>query len=202
MGKKDELLDHDYDGIQEYDNDLPHWWVALFWGGIVFGFIYVGLYHFGGWQFASQKLSAEMKKIEDMKASTVAEAPPAATGEEVLLQLASRKESLEAGKEIFIAKCAACHLAEGQGLVGPNLTDDYWIHGGKITDIRNVVEVGVLDKGMIAWGPLLKAEEINQVTAYVWSLNGTNPPNPKEPQGELYKREGSVEAAESANESA
>jgi cytochrome c oxidase cbb3-type subunit 3 len=198
MAKKDELLDHNYDGIQEYDNDLPRWWLGLFWFGILFGIGYTALYHFGSWQFTSEKIDAEMAKIDAMKQEAVAAVPAAATGEDALLKLVSDDAALAKGKELFIAKCAACHLEQGQGLVGPNLTDDYWIHGGKISDIRHIIEVGVVDKGMIAWGPLMSADEVNQVTAFVWTLHGTNPPNPKAPQGELMPREGSPtgEAAE------
>ena len=82
----------------------------------------------------------------------------------------------------------ACHAQQGQGLVGPNLTDDYWIHGGLISDLRTVILNGVPEKGMLSWRGILKDEEINAVTAYVWTLHGTNPPNPKKPEGELVKR--------------
>lgn len=202
MKEKDELLDHNYDGIQEYDNDLPRWWVALFWGGIIFGVFYVGYFHFAGGKFTTELIAAEMKKIDEQKAVAQEAAPKEESSRESLLVLASDQQALSAGQEVFIAKCAACHLEKGQGLVGPNLTDDYWIHGGDITDIKTVIVNGVLDKGMIAWGPLLKPEEVNQVTAYVWSINGTNPPNPKAPQGDLVSRSSLTGVAPSTEEAA
>jgi cytochrome c oxidase cbb3-type subunit 3 len=191
MKQKDELLDHDYDGIQEYDNDLPRWWLALFVGGILFGIVYVGLFHVGNWKFASEQLETEMAALQEQMQAAAPTTDENSLSRDALLQLVSNSEALVNGKEIFIAKCASCHLAQGQGLVGPNLTDDYWIHGGDITDIRHIIEVGVLDKGMIAWGPMLKAEEISNVSAYVWSLHGTLTADfagAKAPQGEYVDR--------------
>jgi cytochrome c oxidase cbb3-type subunit 3 len=189
MSKKDELLDHNYDGIQEYDNDLPRWWLALFVFGIIFGFIYVGLYHLGPMDFTSEKIDMAMQEIDAKQAAVEAAKPDPADSRSELMKLVSNPEALAAGKEQYIAKCAACHLNGGQGLVGPNLTDDYWIHGGDITDIRRIIVEGVAEKGMIAWGPLMSDEEMSQVAAYVWTLHGTNPENPKAPQGELVPRE-------------
>ena len=89
---------------------------------------------------------------------------------------------------IYTTRCFACHADKGAGLVGPNLTDDYWLHGGKISDVRNVIINGVLEKGMLAWKDQLKADEINQITAFVWSLHGKNPPGAKAAQGEFVER--------------
>ena len=188
MAEKDELLESNYDGIQEYDNDLPQWWLALFWGGIVFGFIYVGLFHFGGWQFTSQRLEVEMAELRETQEAMKPKVDENSL-KDTLLALVSNEEQVAAGKALFVKNCAACHMAEGQGLVGPNLTDDYWIHGGEIVDIHRVIVEGVTEKGMIPWGPVLTKDEINQLAAFVWTLNGTSPPNPKEPQGDLVKRE-------------
>jgi cytochrome c oxidase cbb3-type subunit 3 len=107
---------------------------------------------------------------------------------EVLLSLAKDPVQVAAGKAIFAKNCAACHAADGGGVIGPNLTDDYWIHGEKIEEIHTTVFNGVLAKGMPTWGKLLKPSEIQQVVAYVWTLHGTTPAKPKDPQGDLKPR--------------
>jgi cytochrome c oxidase cbb3-type subunit 3 len=187
--EEDKLLDHNYDGIKEFDNDLPRWWVALFWGGIIFGFFYVGLFHTGIFRFDSQKLDERMARIEQVRAEIQEQVRQQGAGSpDVILALAQDPQALERGKVHYAAKCAACHLEGGQGLVGPNLTDDYWIHGGSVLDVKRVIVEGVLEKGMVAWGNLMTDDEINDVTAFVWSLHGTNPANPKAPDGEFVAR--------------
>jgi cytochrome c oxidase cbb3-type subunit 3 len=98
--------------------------------------------------------------------------------------LLTDEASLALGKELWDKHCVVCHLAEGQGLVGPNLTDDYWIHGCDFEDIVNIIIVGVPEKGMISWKDQLTSAQIQQVSSYIVTLYGTNPPNPKDPQGE------------------
>ena len=187
---EDKLLDHNYDGIQEYDNDLPRWWLALFWGGIVFGICYVALFHAGPLRFDSEKLGERMAAIEELREEVKAKAEQQGQGDaSVLLAMAQDSSALERGKKHFSEKCAACHMEDGRGLVGPNLTDDYWIHGGSISDIRRVVVEGVLEKGMVAWRGLMTEDEISEVSAFVWSLHGTNPENAKAPEGELVTRD-------------
>lgn len=180
----DELTQHEYDGIQEYNNSLPLWWVGLFLITIIFAVGYFIYYEFGPGLSQEQLLALELKAEALKEASK----PKVSAGESELLALISNSEALAKGKEVYVAKCLACHLTQGQGLVGPNLTDDYWIHGGKISDIKNVVTNGVLEKGMLAWKTMMSEQEINAVTAYIWTLHGTNPPNPKAPQGELVPR--------------
>lgn len=183
MSKKDldELLNSNYDGIQEYDNDLPRWWQALFFITIAFGVVYVLYYHVGGTLDSQVALDTDMKAI----AAQSQKAPVAAISADTLLSFVKDSSHLAGGKAVFQAKCMPCHGPEGQGVVGPNLTDNYWIHGGAITDIHRTIEVGVPEKGMLAWKGLLTSEEINDVAAYVFSLKGTNPANPKAPQGDL-----------------
>jgi cytochrome c oxidase cbb3-type subunit 3 len=94
---------------------------------------------------------------------------------------------VKAGKDLFQVRCVACHGASGQGLIGPNLTDEYWLHGGKLTDISNTITNGVSDKGMPPWGPVMTADQIHSVVAFIRSIRGTNPSGAKAPQGELYK---------------
>lgn len=188
MKKLDELLDHNYDGIQEYDNDLPRWWVQLFWLTIVWGIGYAIWFHYPSTPTPEERLASGMREIEQLRAAkqSVSAGPES---EAELLKLAADAGILKQGAEIYAAKCLACHAQGGAGLVGPNLTDDYYIHGGKISDIKQIVMEGVLDKGMLAWKTLLTKAEINAVVAYVWSLHGTNPPNPKAPQGEVVARQ-------------
>ncbi len=186
MADRDELLSHNYDGIQEFDNDLPKWWIWLFILCIVWGVWRVGYYHFGPGLLQEESLAVSMAELEEIRAAA-APAEGEGVSEDTLLALASDNEATQAGSAIFTANCMACHL-QGQGLVGPNLTDDYWIHGGTLSDIYEVIENGVLEKGMIAWKERLSAEQMAQVTAYVWTLHGKELPNPKAPQGELVPR--------------
>ena len=187
MADRDELLSHSYDGIEEYDNDLPKWWVWLFWLTIVFGVIRVGYYHFGPGMLQEEELAASMMELEEIRAAATPKNAPAANADSILA-LVNDSSALEEGKSIYAANCAACHMAEGQGLVGPNLTDDYWIHGGTPLEIREVIVEGVPAKGMIPWKDKLTPEQTDKVTAFIWTLRGSNPPNPKEPQGELVER--------------
>ena len=180
---KDELREHNFDGIQEYDNDLPRWWVWLFIITVVVSAVYPFLYDMQGNSFASQTIDKEMAEYNASRSAALPAADAKAGGETDLIALASNAEGLKQGSQIYVAKCLVCHGDKGQGLIGPNLTDDYWIHGGKIADIRNTVLNGVLDKGMLAWKDQLKPDEINAVVAFVWSIRGSNPPNPKAPEG-------------------
>lgn len=183
MADRDELLDHNYDGIQEYDNDLPRWWIWLFVFTIITSIAYAWHMHLGSGLHQEDEIAAIMAEHNSLRTAVEAKSTSGAPDNDTLIQLASNSEALAQGKDIFTAKCAACHAAEGQGLVGPNLTDNYWIHGGKITDIRAIVVNGVLEKGMLAWKGVISDEEINAVVAYIWSIRGTTPANPKQPEG-------------------
>jgi len=260
MGKvTNELIDHDYDGIQEYDNDLPGWWKALFLITIIIAAIYVPHYHLvgdlqeveyqkemgtfieagmGRGPFSSysspyasdgemtpairakmdqvldapfdeqilramgkadaaqlQKLEAAFPEIyasfnsmripspETVPADTKAEA--AQPNSEDLL---TDEASLAAGKKVWDTQCFTCHLNDGGGSIGPNMTDNYWIHGGDLASIINIIKIGVPTKGMIPWETTLTPDQINQVASYIQvKLVGTTPANPKAPQGELHE---------------
>jgi len=180
--KQDELLNSNYDGIQEYDNDLPKWWQILFLITIVYGVIYA-VYQYSGMAGTSEaRLAGEVNAIQ----ATQKSAAPVEVSAETLLSYVKDANHLNAGKLVFQQKCLPCHGPEGQGIVGPNLTDEFWIHGGKIADIRHTVQVGVPDKGMLTWKGILSDDEINNVSAFVYSLRGTHPANPKAPQGDKY----------------
>lgn len=176
------MLDHNYDGIQELDNKLPPWWVYLFYATIVFGVVYMWYYHIQGTgNIQEEEYNQELAKAEaEMKlyASKVDE-------NSVTLLVDAAK--IKNGEVLFQTNCAPCHGKQGQGGVGPNLTDNYWIHGGGIKDVFKTVKYGVPEKGMIPWQAQLSPGQIQEVSSYIIKLKGTNPPNPKAPQGELFK---------------
>jgi cytochrome c oxidase cbb3-type subunit 3 len=177
----DRLLEHQYDGIQEYDNPLPRWWVYIFWATIIF----VPIYYFIPGTVGAGGKREEMYAAE--MAAFKAEHPEPASGpvltNEQVMAFVSNHEMVEHGKEIFGKNCAACHGPQGGGIIGPNLTDDAWIHGGQPVDIMNTVQKGVVAKGMPPWGTMLKPDDVNAVVAYVITLHGTKPANPKAPEG-------------------
>jgi len=186
MNERDQVRAHSFDGIQEYDNDLPNWWVWLFVITVVFACVYPFYYDFGPGEFASESVDREVAAYKE-----AANRAQAVSGEDVeakLKTLITDGTALAAGKDIFMTRCLPCHGDKGQGLIGPNLTDDNWIHGGTLKEIRNTVNNGVIQKGMIAWKDQLSPDQINNVVAYIWNLNGTNPPNAKAPEGEKVVR--------------
>lgn len=176
---KDELLNHDYDGIQELDNDLPPWWLYLFYFTIIFGVVYMLHYHvLGTGDSMVEAYENEMKAAEAQALARAQNQQSAAP----LVQLTDEGD-LAAGKEVYMVNCVPCHGQFGEGGVGPNMTDAYWIHGGEIADLVNTINVGVPEKGMISWAPILSKKQMQQVASYILTLQGTNPPNAKEPQG-------------------
>lgn len=183
--EKDIMLDHDYDGVRELDNSLPPWWLAIFYVTTAFAGVYIYFNHFSGWAVSSGEAYAmEVSRAEDqVKAYLATQANAVDETNVVLLAEAS---ALNNGKTIFAARCAVCHGQLGEGGIGPNFTDEYWLHGGSIQDVFKVVKYGVTEKGMQAWKNELLPLQIQEVSSYILSLQGTNPPNPKEPQGERY----------------
>lgn len=186
--ESDIVLDHNYDGIKELDNTLPPWWLYLFYGTIIFAGIYLVRYHALGSDNQFQEYENEVKfaqtQIEEYKKN----APDLVSADNV--ELLTDPADLSAGKEIFQTNCVACHMADGGGGIGPNLTDDYWILGGSIKDIFHTISEGGRDsKGMVPWKSTLKPTEIAQVSSYIKSLHGTTPANPKDPEGDLWVEE-------------
>lgn len=188
----DRLLAHEYDGIEEYDNPLPGWWVWIFWGTIAFSLGYWVYYEVGPGPSVVAQYEADVRAAT---ARTARLAPGGAVTDEAIVALEKDARVMASAKEIFAARCLACHGPQGQGLIGPNLTDDYWLHGGRPTEILRTIAEGVPDKGMVPWKDQLKPEELSAMAAYVRSLAGTNPPNPKPPQGVNSKGERAPEAA-------
>lgn len=179
-----EIQNHEYDGITEYDNPLPSWWLTTFFGTIIFAFIYFLHYEFGGGQTQEQELKAALTQIEKLKSTQ----PLAAVTEADLETLVKDLKMIEAGAKIYDNNCIPCHGKELQGMIGPNLVDNFWIHGqGTSKDILAMVKKGVLDKGMPAWAAVLTPQDMIAVTAFVLSKKGTQPANAKVPQGELVQ---------------
>ena len=178
------LLDHDYDGIKELDNKIPPWFSVLFYGTILFGIIYMLNFHvFGDGHVGADEYRAEMRQA-DLEHEILVKSG-ALLDENTITRLTD-VGSISEGKEIFNKNCVSCHGQHGEGLVGPNLTDVYWIHGGGIKNIFKTISNGVLQKGMPIWKNQLAPKQIQEVASFVMSLEGTNPPNPKAPQGNKY----------------
>ena len=179
---------HDYDGIHELDNRMPPWLAFLFQGTIVFAVIYLLIYHLTGiGDLPMAELEKETQIVEAKKTAFLEKA--AAKINENSVTLLTDAKTLEEGKAIFTANCAACHAADGGGTVGPNLTDEYWLHGGGIKNVFKTIKYGVPEKGMISWEKQLNPLKMQQVSSYIVSLKGTKPATPKAPQGEVYKEE-------------
>jgi cytochrome c oxidase cbb3-type subunit III len=197
---------HDYDGITELDNKLPRWWVWLFWITIIYGAVYLGYYHVarvGPLQEAAYQREMKAAKaaiaaheiastigsgtntngtpsIYQATAGAAEPAAPAADPADALTDTAT----LEKGKGVYMANCLPCHGDKGQGIVGPNFTDDWYIHGPLFADTLRTIREGVIAKGMVPWKGVLKPADVIAVASYIHSLRGTNPPNPKPPEPE------------------
>lgn len=165
---EDLLMDHEYDGIQEFDNPLPRWWVWIFWGSFAWAAVYFVVYH------VTMSAPGVLASYDAEVKAAGASAPKAlAQTEDSLGKAMSDAAVVAAGKSVYTNRCVACHADKGQGLVGPNLTDKHWIHGqGKLLDIHKVVAEGVLPKGMPAWEKQLTPRELTEVVAYVGTLRG------------------------------
>lgn len=217
--EKDKLLDHDYDGIQELDNDLPRWWLWLFILTIIWAVVYLLYFHvFDVGYLQADEYKKEMNpnyvRVSDADSKFLGVLPDyhnpyyspkgdmtprlELLGKGVQKFVEETKETdtvtyvaltdetdLKAGKAIFVKNCVQCHGAAGQGLIGPNLTDKYWIHPADFSGIVKSIKYGYPAKGMISWRAFLKPEEILKVASYVKSLKGSNPPNAKAPQGDI-----------------
>ena len=182
----DLLLHHDYDGIKELDNNLPPWWVYLFYITIIFSVIYLARFEIFGADNQEMELKKEMAQAKIDVEEYLKTAPDLM--DEKTVVLLTDKESLEAGKEIFTTNCAACHRADGGGQIGPNLTDAHWILGGGIKNVFHTITNGGRDgKGMVSWKTNgMKPKEIQKVASYILSLQGSNPKDPKDPEGEIW----------------
>lgn len=179
------ILDHNYDGIKELDNNLPPWWVYGFYATIIFGIVYLVRFHVFNEYTQAEEYETEVAEakiaIEEYK-RTAKDLVDVNT-----VTLLTEASDINAGKAVYTTNCVACHKADGGGGIGPNLTDEYWILGGGIKNIFQTISEGGRDgKGMIAWKQTLKPAEMAQVASYIITLGGTTPAEPKEAQGEIW----------------
>jgi cytochrome c oxidase cbb3-type subunit 3 len=178
-----DLLDHEYDGIREYDNPLPGWWKKIFWGSFLFAIGYLFHYHLSG--NGTSVHDAYEQEMAGVRAEQARKALGESVSEASLKQLMGDPKLMADAKAIFALRCTPCHGEHAQGVIGPNLTDAYWIHGtGTLMDIHQTVSDGVTTKGMPAWKMQLSPVQLREVAAFVGTLRGTNTPG-KAPEGAL-----------------
>ena len=187
--EKDIELDHSYDGIRELDNHLPPWWKWLFYGTIGWAVVYLVAFHLTDTLPLSQdEYKRELALAEEQIRKYEASQPQAVVDENTLVY-SNDAASIANGKTVFTNNnCGGCHRNDGGGnTIGPNLADEYWLHGGEIKKVFQTIKNGVVEKGMPAWGKSMSAQDVRDVTFFVLSLQGTNPPDAKAPQGEIFK---------------
>jgi cytochrome c oxidase cbb3-type subunit 3 len=173
------LLDHEVDGIRELDNKLPRWWVWLFYLSIAFSAVYLGYYHvFHAGALQVEEYNLQMARGETIKAAAIARFEQGIVGMEPLQDSAVVIQ----GRHTFQTLCAPCHRQDAGGLVGPNLTDEFWLHGDTFADNLKVIWDGIPEKGMVSWKGVLQPRDIHAVASYIFTLRGSDPPNPKPPE--------------------
>lgn len=194
--EEDIMLDHDYDGIKELDNVLPPWWVYLFYGTIIFAGVYLVRFHIVGDYTQAEEFNKEVE-LAELEKSKLPKDPAEEVSYETVVAVTDAT-SLAKGKEIFTNACAACHKADGGGLVGPNLTDKHWINGGGIKNIFKLISEGSKNNpSMVSWKSNLSSKDIQSVASYILTLEGSNPPGAKAAEGEIWTE--TAEAAPAAD---
>lgn len=190
------ILDHNYDGIKELDNKLPPWWVYLFYATIIFGVVYLARFHvFGDY---TQDMEYEMQVAEAQAEIEEYKRTAKNLVDVNTVELLTETSDLNAGKVIFDQNCVVCHMADGGGGIGPNLTDAYWIQGGGIKNVFNTISEGGRDgKGMVSWKQTLKPLEMAQVASYLLTFQGTTAANPKAAEGDIWVDENAPDVDES-----
>ena len=187
--EKDLDLGHSYDGIRELDNHLPPWWKWLFYTTIGWAAVYLIVYHI------SSSLPLQIDEYQnDVAASNLQirafnASQPQEVIDESALVFTKDEARITKGQKVFMSNnCGQCHRNDGGGNgIGPNLTDEYWLHGGELKNVFSTIKVGIIEKGMPAWGKVMSPQDVRDVAFFVMSLQGTNPKNAKAPQGELFK---------------
>ncbi len=196
--EQDIMLDHNYDGIRELDNQLPPWWIWGFYFTIAFAVVYLLSYHVAGTGMLSiQEYDDEMLKAKIEKETRMKNSSDNVTFENVVAL--TSKEDIAAGKETFVKLCVTCHGNEGQGNVGPNLTDQFWLNGGGIHNIFHTIAEGVPAKGMISWKTQLSPKQIQKVSSFILTLQGTSPQGAKEPQGDKWIEQSKTDSTTTAS---
>ena len=177
-------MDHEYDGIRELDNNLPPWWKWGFYLTIVIAVVYIGYYHFGSGDLQKEEYDKEIAQAEsDISEYLISQSMNV---DETNVELLTEAESLEKGKAIFLKYCSACHGKEAEGRIGPNLTDKHWIYVGDVKGVFKTIKYGAKN-GMKSWKDELNPVQMQEVTSFIKSLEGTNPANAKAPEGTLYE---------------
>ena len=178
--KNNKLLDHEFDGIKEYDNPTSFWFQILFYWTIIFSAIYLFYYHIykNGHPLKDEYLASVGQNNSN---------PNNGNGDFNYAQNLTNKEMIELGKQAYDTNCASCHGLQGQGGVGPNLVDDYWIVDNTYSAVEKVIDVGVPEKGMPGWKTILGDKKVKALVVYIASIQGANPPNPKKPEGKEGK---------------
>lgn len=181
----DLVMEHKFDGIAELDNPTPAWFMVLFYGTIIFAIGYMFTYHVMDWgKLQEQEYVEELQKAEEDKVAMLMKPGNKANKvNENNVEQSKEPAILQAGATLFKNACAPCHGEHAQGLVGPNLTDEFWLHGGTVKEIFKTIKYGVPEKGMIAWEKTMSAKQISDISSYILSLQGSNPAGAKEPQG-------------------
>ena len=177
-------IDEVHDGITELDNRVPPWFNYLFGGTVVFAVVYLLNYHV--WQSSPLPLAEYAEEVAAADLSRRVRMASEGTINEDQLAALVDDVSIKEGREKFQRNCITCHGTRAEGIVGPNLTDQFWIHGGGIRNVYATIKNGVPEKGMISWKLVFTPKEIQQIASYVLSLQGSNPPNAKKPEGNLY----------------
>jgi cytochrome c oxidase cbb3-type subunit 3 len=182
----EKLMDHEYDGIMELDNSLPPWWLYMFYATIIFAVAYSAYYFVMDGPSQEQEYITAMAEAEAEVAAFQASNGPVL--DEKTVTMATEAADIAEGKATYETLCVACHAIDGGGGVGPNMTDNYWIHGATINDLFRVIKFGVPEKGMISWEAQLRPEQMRNVSTYILTeLVGKTPAAPKEAQGDLVE---------------
>jgi cytochrome c oxidase cbb3-type subunit 3 len=174
---------HVYDDIKEADARLPNWWLYTLYGAVAFAFVYWIAYH----EYKTSRLPIDQYRADMIAAKQEEAKKLLAMGDltdDKLVEMTKNSQLVEQGRQVFTTTCAACHGPQGGGIIGPNLTDEFWLHGGKPTDVLRTVRDGFVEKGMPAWGPQLGEAKVRAAVIYVLTLHNTNVPGGKPPQGE------------------
>lgn len=185
--EKDLVMEHEFDGIAELDNPTPAWFMVLFYGTILFAVGYMVNYHVIGWgKSQEQEYAAELQQAEDDRIAMLQKPGAGGAGKinEDNVEATTDEATLKAGAVLFKNVCTPCHGEHAEGGVGPNLTDEYWLHGGTVKNIFKTIKYGVPEKGMIAWEKQMNGKQIADIASYIISLKGSNPPGAKAPQGQ------------------
>lgn len=186
--EKDLVMEHEFDGITELNNPTPAWFMVLFYGSIIFAVVYMFNYEVFGWgPTQEQEYTTEIEDAATAKLAMLSKPGAKSAVNETNMEQSKDAVILKEGFALYATRCTPCHGDKGQGIVGPNLTDEFWLHGGKAGEVFKTIKYGIPEKGMISWEKSLSAQQISDITNYILSLQGTNPAGAKAAQGDKQK---------------